>query len=82
MTTQMPKIMAVEADSRGRVLLGKDAAGSTYRMSKSPDGTILLEPARLYTESEIAVLSSPRIAEGLNAAKEGTFKGVEFDRES
>lgn len=75
----MQKIMAVEADNRGRVLLGKGAAGTTYRMSQAPDGAILLEPARLYTETEIAALANPRIAEGLRAAKDGTFKGVEFE---
>lgn len=67
------------ADNRGRVLLGKDLAGSTYRVTEHPDGAILLEPAKVVSLTELAALANPRIAEGLKAAKDGTAKGVPFD---
>lgn len=46
----------IEVDQRGRVNLGPAAAGKTFRVTRRPDGSILLEPARVLTETEITAL--------------------------
>ena len=52
----MEKTIAV--DTRGRTNLGKSAHQGTYRLTKNPDGSILLEPVRALTETEIARLAA------------------------
>lgn len=76
----MEKTIAV--DSRGRTNLGKAAQQGTYRLTKNDDGSILLEPVRALTKTEIALLAAhPNITESLIAAQDGTAKGVSFDWE-
>jgi hypothetical protein len=49
----------VEVDERGRTnLTPLVEKGRTYRVTLHPDGTILLEPARVLTLTEIAVLNN------------------------
>ena len=51
-----PAPYRVEVDNRGRINLGRRAAGKTFRVTPNRDGSILLEPVRLMTEAEIAAL--------------------------
>lgn len=45
----------VQADSRGRVQI-KAKPGQSYRVIKQSDGTILLEPVVIITETELRAL--------------------------
>lgn len=58
------KFTTVTIDPKGRVGLGKEAAG-LYRVTYHTDGRIVLEPARVYTETELAVLKNPEVSEAL-----------------
>lgn len=71
--------ITVEIDARGRVALGKIAHSGTYRASLRPDGAVVLEPARVLTETELAVLRHPEVADELDAAFAGTAQGIEYD---
>jgi hypothetical protein len=58
------KFTTVTVDDKGRVGLGREAAGF-YRVTFHVDGKIVLEPARVYTEAELAVLKDPEVSEAL-----------------
>ncbi|MDR1118466.1 MAG: hypothetical protein LBL01_04120 [Bifidobacteriaceae bacterium] len=72
----------IEVDSRGRAALGKVAQpNKTYRATTKPDGSILLEPARLVTEAELAVIARPELMKELAATFDGTAETVAVDWE-
>lgn len=71
--------ITIEVDARGRTALGKVARPGPYRVTERPDGAILLEPARVLTEAEIAVLSNPHVSDAIKATFDGTAETVEVD---
>ena len=44
---------SIKADEKGRVILGRDAAGKNYRVSKSANGEILLTPVVVIPERDM-----------------------------
>lgn len=77
----MTTITTIEVDSRGRTALGKVAERGTYKATRRPDGSVLLEPARVLTEAEIAVLADPTISAAIKAAHAGTSTSTPYDWE-
>ena len=69
----------VEIDSRGRLGLAKVAKPGMWRATKRPDGSVLLEPAQVLTEAEIAVLMNPEVSEAIRETFEGAGEAVEMD---
>lgn len=75
----MTTTMNIEIDSRGRLGLSKLAQPGVYRATKREDGSVLLEPAQVLTETEIAVLKNPHVSEAIRETFEGTAETVERD---
>lgn len=63
----------IEIDQRGRTSLGRSAKAGTYRVTTRADGAVVLEPARVLTEAEIAVLSNPELSRTIAAGHAGTL---------
>jgi hypothetical protein len=51
----------VEVDSRRRLSLGRVGRHDRYLVREEADGTIVLEPAVVFTEAEARVLSAPEL---------------------
>ena len=60
----------IELDDRRRASLGKvgRAEHRRYLAREEPDGTIILEPAVVMTETEARLLANPQLVEQLNQA--------------
>jgi hypothetical protein len=71
--------MNIEIDARGRLGLAKLTKPGTWRATKRPDGSVLLEPAQVLTEAEIAVLRNPHVSDAIDATFDGTAETVERD---
>jgi hypothetical protein len=69
------KFRNVTVDDKGRCTLGKGAAG-LYRATIHPEGRIVLEPAKVYTEAEVAVLRNPEVSEALERGFSDTPPGM------
>lgn len=69
----------IEIDNRGRLGLSKLAKPGMYRATKRQDGSVLLEPAQVLTEAEIAVLGNPHVSDAIKATFDGTAETVERD---
>ena len=72
-------VIDLDVDNRGRISLGKFARAPKYRATARDDGSILLEPARVLTESEIAVLRNQHVADAIAASFAGNPETVELD---
>jgi hypothetical protein len=73
---------SIEVDVRGRAALGKVAQPNrTYRATTRSDGSILLEPARLVTDAELAVISQPELMRQLTDTFAGGAQTVSIDWE-
>ena len=57
----------VQTDSRSRVVL-PGHADELFQMRENPDGSILLEPARVVTEAQAEYDESPELQELLSRA--------------
>ena len=66
----------IEVDARGRTALGKIARPGPYRVTEQANGALLLEPARLLTEAEIAVLGNAHVSAAIKATFDGTAETV------
>lgn len=53
--------MTVTVDDRGRVSLGKLLQAGTYRATSRADGSVLLEPAVVMSQAELALLRHPEV---------------------
>lgn len=69
----------IEVDNRGRAGLGKLVRPGTYKASTRDDGSVLLEPAQVLTEAEIAVLRNPELYREIHTTLDGTAESVELD---
>lgn len=58
--------MIVTTDGQGRATLGPQ--DQIYRVTELEDGALLLEPVRVLTEVEHAVLGTPGLVEQLDAS--------------
>ena len=65
-------------DSRGRATLG--AKSTTYKVTEFDGGALLLEPARHYTEAEVAILSTPGAAERISESMRRPMEGQKAKR--
>ncbi len=69
-------------DSKGRLLLGNEFAGSTYLMEKNIDGIITLRPAITVPVKEAWLYQNKKaiesVQQGLNEAKSGKVKSIEW----
>lgn len=67
-------------DGRGRATL--DKRNQTYRVSHLDDGVLLLEPARLLTDAEVALLADPALVKQIDASMSRPAEGVRYHRRS
>ena len=66
----------VHTDDRRRVSLGKILEPNRdYRVSRSPHGTVVLEPVTMISDFERALLSDPNAVEQLDAALAEVARG-------
>jgi len=49
----------IELDDRGRTTLGKIAHHRRYLAHEEPDGTLILQPAVVLTEADLALRANP-----------------------
>ena len=70
----------IQTDKRGRATLTDGPR--QYRRSDMGNGAILLEPARLLTEVEIAALSAPGLIDQINSSMETPTGGRPARRRS
>ncbi|MCL2467498.1 MAG: hypothetical protein FWF02_06850 [Micrococcales bacterium] len=75
-------VTTVEIDSRGRVALGKIAKAGTYRATRNDDGSILLEPAQVVTEAELAVLRNAAVTASIQSVVDGQPTTQPYDWKS
>ena len=73
-------IAVVELDDRRRVTLGRSATHDRYFMHVEPDGTIVLVPAVLMTQTEAALAANPVLAAKIDAFLADPSKGVRRGR--
>lgn len=71
---------ANEIDAGGRTILGRLARAGTYRATVREAGTMLLEPARLVTDAELAVLANPEVAQRIARVLDHPETAVTWDR--
>lgn len=64
--TRMQQAETVTTDARGRAALGRK--GQTFRMTTLEDGSILLAPARVYTDAEVALLRDATLRDTVAAS--------------
>lgn len=57
----------IEVDDRRRVSLGKFGRHNRYLVHEQTDGTLILEPAVVLTEAEVALMSNNAHPERLRA---------------
>lgn len=56
------KVVTVDVDKRGRTSLSRvGVRPGTYAATLGPDGSVLLQPARLVTEHQLQLLARPDI---------------------
>lgn len=70
----------ITTDARGRATLGPKAA--TYKSTDLGDGVLLLEPARVLTDVEIAVLGTPGLLDQINTSMRRPDEGRAATRRS
>lgn len=64
----MEKRKLVQVQGRSRITLGSDLlTASEYLVHAEPDGTLILEPARVLTELEAKLLADPEVMEVIAA---------------
>lgn len=75
--TGPPETFEAEADSRGRVTLGKGGAepGQRYRVRTEPDGTMTLTPVVTIPRREMPVWTDPDLRAALLDGLEATERG-------
>ena len=63
----------IELDSRRRVSLGRvgRAEHTRYLANEQPDGTVILTPAVVMSETEARILSDPVLAASILARRDG-----------
>lgn len=64
----------VTLDSRRRVNLATVADHTEYKMTREPNGRIILEPAVVLTEDELTVLSDRSVWDAATRAGQSTEK--------
>jgi prophage tail gpP-like protein len=57
----------LELDSRRRISLGQLARHDRYLVTAEPDGTLVLTPAVVMTETEARLLQNPELVERIKA---------------
>ncbi len=76
---------SVKADDKGRVILGRDFAHKSYRITRSADGEILLIPLVVIPERDMWLYKNPqalaRFQQGLAEAATGKVTtGEDYSR--
>lgn len=72
---------SIRADTKGRVVLGRDYSGKNYRVSKSANGEILLTPVVSIPEQDMWLYKNPQalaaFQQGLAEASAGEVRAGE-----
>jgi len=68
----------IDTDSRGRASLGRP--GRRYRMTETPDGTVILEPASIITDLERRFLANTELQAQIAYARAHPEQAVERPR--
>ncbi|RRD49529.1 hypothetical protein [Arachnia propionica] len=67
-------------DARGRATLGPKE--QTFKVTELDGGALLLEPARVLTEIEIAALQTPGLIDQVNASMARPTEGRKYRKRS